>query len=501
MFVMLMFAIWMQNLYTHINKINFVYVYTIETLFFEVIILANSYQQGELKIQELFLMNKKENSFYWLLLAISSLGIAGLYSIFLVVLRSPGVSDLFPKEIFVECLIVHVNLSISVWFLSFLGLINSLNYKSYIIIDRFNNWSLACCYFGAILLAISPLFGGDGHKNNYVPMLENFVFIFGLAIFLAGISISCIGSIISSFSTLFNVNNIKSAKPVDYGVLIISLSSSFIFLLAIFCFLIAGNQLKKWVEYYDFTSYCEQIFWGFGHVVQFVYLQIYMFALVCLYQKYTSRNLLDLLIVRWIMLLNCIIVLSCPLFYYLHEIESGYYRLFFTNHMRYFGGLAIILLILVIVIDFIKNRIRTKLATVDRSVNNSAIFCFICSVLMFGFGGLIGFNIEMENVVVPAHYHGSIVAITTAFMGICYIFLGDENSRKWQIASYTIGQLMHIGGLALAGGYGALRKTPGVDLAIQAKIYLGIMGLGGLIAIISGIFFVVNCFKIIVNKK
>jgi cytochrome c oxidase subunit 1 len=63
----------------------------------------------------------------------------------------------------------------------------------------------------------------------------------------------------------------------------------------------------------------------------------------------------------------------------------------------------------------------------------------------------------------------------------------------WQPITYGFGQLLHIGGLAYSGGYGVLRKTAGgfEGLSGEVKAALGIMGAGGLIAIIGGILFVV----------
>jgi hypothetical protein len=67
--------------------------------------------------------------------------------------------------------------------------------------------------------------------------------------------------------------------------------------------------------------------------------------------------------------------------------------------------------------------------------------------------------------------------------------------QVWQIYIITFGQILHIGGLAFAGGYGILRKTVVAELAISAKIAMGLMGAGGLIAIIGGLMFVFICGK------
>ena len=69
---------------------------------------------------------------------------------------------------------------------------------------------------------------------------------------------------------------------------------------------------------------------------------------------------------------------------------------------------------------------------------------------------------------------------------------------KWpniQLIVITFGQLLHIAGLALAGGYGILRKNPDGEIALAAKFYMGMLGGGGLIAIIGGLMFVYICVK------
>ena len=153
----------------------------------------------------------------------------------------------------------------------------------------------------------------------------------------------------------------------------------------------------------------------------------------------------------------------------------------------------------------------------------------MASVLVFFAGGLIGVLISGINLSIPAHYHGSIVGISIAFLGFAYIFCFHDSvtipaqtlSRKlftfspspkqsivggnslfsyskWpniQLVIITFGQLLHIAGLALAGGYGILRKNPDGEIALAAKFYMGMLGGGGLIAIIGGLMFVYICVK------
>ena len=64
---------------------------------------------------------------YWLLLSISSLALAGLFSILLVSARSPIIQNILPwHNAFKTSLTIHVNLSVVVWFLAVAALMWSL---------------------------------------------------------------------------------------------------------------------------------------------------------------------------------------------------------------------------------------------------------------------------------------------------------------------------------------------------------------------------------------
>src|SRR5690606_41143375 len=124
----------------------------------------------------------------------------------------------------------------------------------------------------------------------------------------------------------------------------------------------------------------------------------------------------------------------------------------------------------------------------------------ITSLLLFSVGGGIGFLIEGSDVRVPAHYHGSIVGVTLALMGLAYALLprlGYQAPRSrianWQPWLYGGGQLLHILGLVWSGGYGVQRKVAGAEQALrtpQEVFGMGVMGLGGAIAIVGGLLFI-----------
>ena len=114
-------------------------------------------------------------------------------------------------------------------------------------------------------------------------------------------------------------------------------------------------------------------------------------------------------------------------------------------------------------------------------------------------------RVRRSNVTVPAHYHGCIVGVTLAFMGMTYHLLPRlgfqavaQRLAVWQLWIYGSGQLLHIIGLAWSGGYGVQRKTAGAAQglhSIQQIAGMGLMGAGGLIAIIGGLLFLVVVFR------
>jgi cytochrome c oxidase subunit I len=122
-------------------------------------------------------------------------------------------------------------------------------------------------------------------------------------------------------------------------------------------------------------------------------------------------------------------------------------------------------------------------------------------VLLFAAGGLIGVFITGSNVRIPAHYHGCIVGVTLALMGVVMRLLPALGYRApqgrlatWQPWVYAIGQLLHIGGLVWSGGYGVQRKVAGAEQVLRTPAEIagmGLMGLGGAIAIVGGLLFVV----------
>ena len=114
---------------------------------------------------------------------------------------------------------------------------------------------------------------------------------------------------------------------------------------------------------------------------------------------------------------------------------------------------------------------------------------------------LIGVFIAGSNVRIPAHYHGCIVGLTLARKGTVVRLLPAFGyaapAGRLAVAQpwvYAAGQLMHIVGLVWSGGYGVQRKVAGAEQVLRTPgeiAGMGLMGLGGAVAIVGGLLFLV----------
>jgi len=132
----------------------------------------------------------------------------------------------------------------------------------------------------------------------------------------------------------------------------------------------------------------------------------------------------------------------------------------------------------------------------------------VLSILLFGVGGLLGYRIAGANTGIPAHYHGSIVAMTLGFMGLLYHLMesfgiGALKGKlvRSQPYIYAFGQLAHVLGLAWMGGYGALRKAAGSTPDIHTTGGKILFFSGGAVALVGGLLFVILVIRAMVRKK
>jgi cytochrome c oxidase subunit 1 len=402
-------------------------------------------------------------SYLWCKIGIFALAISGLYSVVLVLLRSPGISDLITnKDFFRTALVIHVDLSVLVWMLAGSCVIWLQHISNCAIQDAVRIIS-KLAFAGIVLILISPLTSLEATPilNNYIPMLDNFWFVLGLSIFASSV-------LIISMLTLPNTGSI-------------------IFLNTALCLVLSYQKLQQEIIYpIDLHGFYEMLFWSPGHILQFLYMHTMCISLITIL---TSNPVFPKLhkITSFANLFMALLILPA---HFLYNIDSAEFIEYCTNHMKYAGGIAASGILLSIICELLYSHSPWRIG---------AIF----SLILFGTGGVIGLLISGTNVTIPAHYHGSVVGISLSIMCLVYFLLEIKDSllfkAKIQIIVYSIGQMLHIGGLAWSGGYGVLRKDPSTALSIKAKIAMGVMGLGGMLAVIGGLMFVVICVRRIIS--
>ena len=424
----------------------------------------------------------------WLGLGVLALALAGVFAILLVLARSPGLAWLFPtQDFFRTALVVHVDQSILIWFLAFSGVIWGLAPGARPALSRLG---LVTATVGCLLVAASPFLGASARElNNYVPVLDAPVFFWGLGLF-------SLGSLLQVIAYLqYSLTKIRLADPIVVG----SATAAIATLIA------AGSLVWSWIDLAQTgtvgsngtgtgVSY-ELLFWAPGHVLQFVYTQVMLVAWLWLVRDLGRPLALPDRWLSGLVILGVLPLLFVPLIHALYPPGTGEARLAFTRLMQFGNGLAAVPLGLLVMITLIRHRT----SPLDDALRPQ-YRALTASLTLFAAGGVLAAAISGVNTIIPAHYHGSIVGVTLALMGLTYHLLptlGFARPSGWMARTqpwlYGTGQLLHIGGLAISGAMGIQRKTAGAAQGLDtwgAKAAMGVMGIGGLLAVIGGIFFV-----------
>ena len=423
----------------------------------------------------------------WLWLGVLALIGSGLLAVLLVLSRTPGIQDIFPlKAFFRAALVVHVDLSVAVWFMAFAAVIWSAVGRAGLAWLGWSGFGLAA--LGTLLMTVSPFFpGARPILNNYIPVLEQTQFFASLWICGAGFSLAVLRALLTTWPRRV------FAEPLQLGAFFGALAG----FLALAAFFWSWWMVPRIEE----EIYYEVVFWGGGHILQFQHSILMVVAWLWIGMHLgkplvaSPRALAALFFVAFLPLL------AVPLMYLTVPPGSLPHMELFALLMKwghpYMGPL---------ILAGAMSLWRLRGISADPAKS-----AFVASFVLFALGGVLGYMIQGANVVIPAHYHGSTVGVTLAFMGLTYALLptlgfGKAEGRMavWQPYVYGAGQLIHVLGLAWSGGYSVQRKVAGAEQALVTlpqKLGMGMMGLGGLIAVIGGLMFVVICLRAMLAKK
>lgn len=418
----------------------------------------------------------------WLALGLAALIGAGVFSILLVAARTPQLQHLFPvADFFRVALIVHVDLSVLVWFLALGGVLWSINSTQRLVGLGWAALGLAAS--GTVVMSVAPFVDfGLPVMSNYVPVLDSPSFLGGLVVFGAGFLLLTVRSL-AAVPAVGVV--IDGAAALRFGLNAAAVSAAVTLLAFAWSWATVPASLPA-------KGYYDILFWGAGHVAQFTYTLLMLVAWLWLASVAAVSVPITPRVAVLLLGVGLAAVFITPVIYLAWGVASVEYRKLFTWLMQWGGGLAIAPFALGILWGITRGPAGDDAARPLRAA-------LLASLALFGIGGGIGFVIHGSDVTIPAHYHGSIVGVTLALMGLVYLLLPRLGYREphpkwatWQPYLYGFGQLLHITGLLWSGGYGVQRKVAGTEQTLRSAgeiAGMGLMGLGGLIAIVGGLLF------------
>ena len=423
----------------------------------------------------------------WLALGVSALAASGLLAVFLALARTPGVNRFLPAgDFFRTVLVAHVDLSVLVWFVSFAGAIWSLNSTTRAL--ALGRAALALAVLGSAAIAVAPFVDPTlPIMANYIPIIDGPVFKCGLAVFGLGAALAVVRGLFAS--PLVGVR-LDGAGTLRFGVNAAVVAGAVALIAFAWSILAVPRDLEA-------RAWYELAFWGGGHVLQFAWTLMLLVAWLLLADASGVRVPISPRVVALLFGIQLVAVFATTLVYLAYDVTSVEHHRLQTWLMRIGGALAIPVVAAAVALGLAR---RARSGPVPAQAR-PLLAALVVALALFGTGGVIGFLIEGSNVKIPAHYHGAIVGVTIAMMGLTYWLLprlGAAAPRAklavWQSVLYGAGQVMHISGLLWSGGYGVQRKVAGGEQVLRTTSEIagmGLMGAGGLVAVIGGVLFVV----------
>ncbi|MEQ8227500.1 MAG: cbb3-type cytochrome c oxidase subunit I [Rhodospirillales bacterium] len=425
----------------------------------------------------------------WLLLGMTALAIAGVFALFLALSRVPGTENLipWPLHFFEKGLVIHVVYSFVVWFLCLLGALAAA--ATYHLDDgrsrgrstgRSAVWMVAA---GQILLMIPAVeHATEASLNNYVPAIIDPLYYLGLVFMFMGVLFVVI-RLLAAF-----LRRANQPGPDGLGILLTTAA----YVAAFICFGVTFHAASGEPASAELN---ERLFWGGGHVLQFVNAGLMLcawFALASLAGRPLSGNLFFA-----VMATHTLFSFIGPALYWIFPLFSADQTQAFTD-LQYLLSPAPTVLAAAILIQ------RSGGASSDRPLDGQgrlARHALYLSMGVFFLGGLLGLFVDGTDTRTPAHYHGVIGGVNLGLMGLVFCVLLPSLNRAVNLGRavtalfwlYGLGQALHSLGLFLAGGYGAPRKVGG-DIAgleaVGAQAGLYGMGVGAVIAVAGGVMFI-----------
>ncbi|MBF0142292.1 MAG: hypothetical protein HQL59_02380 [Magnetococcales bacterium] len=442
----------------------------------------------------------------WLFLALLALTAGGGFALALVALRAPFLAGFFPDtDFFATALVLHVDLAHVVWLLAFAGFLWSRLSQCH------PSWGWGAALVGmggALVMTLSPLLeSSQPITSNYLPVLNGPRFFAGLLLFSLGLLLTIVRFWLQAdpHSRLHANTTPPGLSPTEVHLRSGLRVAAFCWLMALLVGLATYARLPGGGET---QPYFESLFWGSGHLLQFTHTLLMVVVWLWLGEEAGLRLPSPIRQgIRAGFLLTLLPALLSLWGGLIPAAGSQESRDFFTSLMSYGSWLAAPLPGITLLWLLLRSGSSpfSSLPTPGESPTLAPIRTALgFSILLFLTGVVSGSLIRTDNVMVTAHYHGTVGAVTLAFMGMGQRLLVNTGllspSRigRWQPHLYGAGLLILIVGLIWSASLGVPRKTPWADhggLTETGFLSLSLVGIGGLAALLGTFLFLLPALR------
>jgi cytochrome c oxidase subunit 1 len=426
----------------------------------------------------------------WAWLAVGALAVAGVFALLLALSRIPGMekTPFWPIDFFYKGLVIHVVFSLVIWLQGvFAFLISVATLK--LVGDDVRVASLGRIGQGAVLVAFPCLFA-PAFLEATQPELTNYIPIILHPAYGLGLVALAIGVLAPVVRLLVNLPGRWAALP---PLTVAMALGGFVYVLALICFGVAGMLLAHNGE----LASRDELFWGGGHVLQFVYAVLMVTNWSILARTSLGEQAVDNRVFLVALFLIALIAIAAPAFYATFAPFSDNQREAFR--LLQFGIAAPTLIFAVSLVA------RASRLSSQWPWRDPAFFALATSLALFALGGVMGFLITGSDTRTPAHYHAVITAVSVSSAGMLLTFglkeLGKPRApprlTRLLIGLYGGGQFVASIAMFVAGGYGALRKTPAGAGSLDAVAAAGMAmhGIASIFTILGGAAFVIVAIR------
>lgn len=375
---------------------------------------------------------------------------------------------------------------------------------------------------GAVMVNVIILAGrADVLMTSYLPLLAHPLFYLGIIL----VAVGTLVAVFNFFATLYIAKRDRtyegSMPLVTFGATAAAIIAVVTLLHGAIVMIPTFTHAMGWTAQPDPMWY-RMIWWGLGHQSQ----QVNVCAMVAIWYLIayltTGAKAVNETVCRGAFVLYILFINLASAHHLLVDPAVGStWKIWNTSYAMYLAVLASMIHGFTVPASIemalrAKGHVKGLFGWVTSAPwRNPAFAAMVLSVLIFGFiGGITGVTLGTQQINIIAHntlritghFHATVVGGTTlAFMGLAYyviplifrrdfIWRGAARLQPWLFGG---GILLVSIGMSFAGSLGVPRRDYDIEPAgvfgPAAHLFLGVMGLGAIVAVLALFLFVILC--------